>query len=180
MTYRSLAIACFTHLNRKDEAVKLMEKARSLNCSQQVLYESAILMDLMGAPAAEKIALLEPTRRRLPPGRPVCGAGEGLQPEFPAGKGIAASAEPCVRGLRGRRARHCGSVYVRLVPAGHGEKSRRRLGRLLRAAGKGAYPAQRASAPASGTAASTSPTSSIWPSVWSTWGRRRTPRPFTG
>ena len=37
-----------------------MEKARSLNCSQQVLYESAILMDLMGAPAAEKIALLEP------------------------------------------------------------------------------------------------------------------------
>ena len=60
MTYRSLAIACFTHLNRKDEAVKLMEKARSLNCSQQVLYESAILMDLMGAPAAEKIALLEP------------------------------------------------------------------------------------------------------------------------
>lgn len=54
MTYRSLAIACFTHLNRKDEAVKLMEKARSLNCSQQVLYESAILMDLMGAPAAEK------------------------------------------------------------------------------------------------------------------------------
>ena len=60
MTYRSLAIACFTHLNRKDEAVKLMEKARSLNCSQQVLYESTILLDLMGAPAGEKIALLEP------------------------------------------------------------------------------------------------------------------------
>lgn len=60
MTYRSLAIACFTHLNRKDEAVKLMEKARSLNCSQQVLYESVILMDLMGISAAEKIALLEP------------------------------------------------------------------------------------------------------------------------
>ena len=60
MTYRSLAIACFTHLNRKDEAVKLMEKARSLNCSQQVLYESAILLDLMGAPAGKKISLLEP------------------------------------------------------------------------------------------------------------------------
>jgi len=60
MTYRSLAVACFTHLDRRAEAVKLMEKARSLNCSQQVLYESVILMDLMGAPAADKIALLEP------------------------------------------------------------------------------------------------------------------------
>ena len=60
MTYRSLAIACFSHLNRREEAVKLMEKARSINCSQQVLYESVILMDLMAAPAAEKIALLEP------------------------------------------------------------------------------------------------------------------------
>lgn len=60
MTYRSLAVAYFTHLNRREEAVKLMEKARSLNCSQQVLYESAILMDLLGAPASNKIALLEP------------------------------------------------------------------------------------------------------------------------
>ena len=34
MTYRSLDIAFFTHLNRKDEAVKRMEKARSLNCAQ--------------------------------------------------------------------------------------------------------------------------------------------------
>lgn len=60
MTYRSLAVAYFTHLNRKEEAVPLMEKARNLNCTQQVLYESVILMDLMNADPAEKIALLQP------------------------------------------------------------------------------------------------------------------------
>ena len=60
MTYRSLAIACFSHLGRKDEAVKLMEKARSLTFTQQLLYESVILMDLMSADPGEKIALLEP------------------------------------------------------------------------------------------------------------------------
>jgi len=60
MAYRSLAVAWFSHLNRKEDAVKLMEKARSLNCSQQILYESAILLDLMNADPAEKIALLEP------------------------------------------------------------------------------------------------------------------------
>lgn len=60
MAYRSLAVACFTHLGRQEEAVKLMEKARNLNCTQQVLYESVILMDLMSSNPAEKIALLEP------------------------------------------------------------------------------------------------------------------------
>lgn len=60
MVYRSLAVAYFSHLNRKDEAAVLMEKARGLNCSQQILYESAILMDLMGAEPTAKIALLEP------------------------------------------------------------------------------------------------------------------------
>ena len=60
MAYRSLAIACFSHLNRREEAPALMEKARALNCTQQILYESAVLMDLMGADPAEKIALLAP------------------------------------------------------------------------------------------------------------------------
>ena len=60
MPYRCLAVAYFTHLGRKEEAARLMETARSLNCSQQILYESVILMDLSGASAAEKLALLEP------------------------------------------------------------------------------------------------------------------------
>lgn len=60
MAYRSLAVAYFSHLDRKDEAVQLMEKARALHCSQQILYESVILLDLMGADPAEKLRLLKP------------------------------------------------------------------------------------------------------------------------
>lgn len=60
MTYRSLAIAYFTHLGRRKDALKLMETARSLSCSQQLLYESVIALDILGADPAEKIALLEP------------------------------------------------------------------------------------------------------------------------
>lgn len=60
MAYRSLAIACFTHLHRREEALRLMETARRLHCSPQILYESAVLMDLMGESPAAKIALLEP------------------------------------------------------------------------------------------------------------------------
>lgn len=60
MTYRSLAVACFTHLGRREEAVKLMETARNLNCTQQVLYESVIALNILGADPAQKIALLEP------------------------------------------------------------------------------------------------------------------------
>lgn len=60
MAYRSLAVAYFSHLNHKDEALKLMEKARQITFSQQLLYESAVLMDLMGVSPKEKLALLEP------------------------------------------------------------------------------------------------------------------------
>lgn len=60
MALRSLAIACYSHLNRPEEARALMDRARSLNCSAQILYESALLMDMTGAAPEEKIALLAP------------------------------------------------------------------------------------------------------------------------
>lgn len=65
MAYRSLAVACFSHLNRKGEAKKLMDKAMELHYSQQLLYEMAILLDLQSADPAEKIALLEPYAGRF-------------------------------------------------------------------------------------------------------------------
>ena len=60
MAYRSLAVAYYSHLNRGDEAAALMRKAMSLKYTQQLLYETVILMDLQCADPAEKIALLEP------------------------------------------------------------------------------------------------------------------------
>lgn len=60
MAYRSLAVAYFSHLDRKEEALLLMKKARAMHPSQQMLYESVILLDLMDAAPSEKIALLEP------------------------------------------------------------------------------------------------------------------------
>lgn len=60
MAYRSLAVAYVSHLGRKDEALPLMEKALSLNCTQQMLYETVALMDLLGTAAADKICLLQP------------------------------------------------------------------------------------------------------------------------
>lgn len=60
MTHRCLAVAWFSHLGRKDDALKELEIARSLNCTQQLLYESVIALDIVGADPAEKIALLEP------------------------------------------------------------------------------------------------------------------------
>lgn len=60
MTHRSLAVAWFSHLGRKNDALKELEIARKLNCTQQLLYESVIALDIIGADPAEKIALLEP------------------------------------------------------------------------------------------------------------------------
>lgn len=60
MTHRSLAVAWFSHLGRKADALKELEIARKLNCTQQLLYESVIALDIIGADPAEKIALLEP------------------------------------------------------------------------------------------------------------------------
>ena len=60
MAYRSLAVACYSHLGRGKEAPGLMEQAMKLKFTQQLLYERVILMDLQGADPREKIALLEP------------------------------------------------------------------------------------------------------------------------
>lgn len=60
MTHRSLAVALFSHLGRKADALKELEIARNLNCTQQLLYESVIALDIIGADPAEKIVLLEP------------------------------------------------------------------------------------------------------------------------
>lgn len=60
MTYRSLAIACFSHLGRRAEAMPLMQKALSMTDSEEVLYETVILMDQQNAAPEDKIALLAP------------------------------------------------------------------------------------------------------------------------
>ena len=60
MTYRSLAIACFSHLGRRAETMPLMQKALSMTDSEEVLYETVILMDQQNAAPEDKIALLAP------------------------------------------------------------------------------------------------------------------------
>ena len=60
MTYRSLAIAYHSHLGREEEAMPLMRKALSMTDSEEVLYETAILMDQQNAAPEDKIALLAP------------------------------------------------------------------------------------------------------------------------
>ena len=59
ISVRNLAVAYFSHLNRKEEALPLMKKAISL-CpdSEQLIYESAVLMDKLCVPANEKIKFL--------------------------------------------------------------------------------------------------------------------------
>lgn len=59
ISVRNLAVACFSHLHRKDEALPLMKKAIALAPdSEQLVYETAVLMDMQGTPAKEKIAFL--------------------------------------------------------------------------------------------------------------------------
>lgn len=60
MPYRNLAVAYFSHLERGEEAPGLMKKAMELHFSQQLLYETAVLLDLQCHDPKEKIALLEP------------------------------------------------------------------------------------------------------------------------
>lgn len=56
--WRCLAIADFSHLGRKDEALVLMKKAVQLSGSEQMRFELACLMDKMGVSPAEKIQSL--------------------------------------------------------------------------------------------------------------------------
>ncbi len=56
---RNLAVACYSHLNRADEALPLMKRALSMAPGEeQLVYETAVLMDKLGTPPAEKIAFL--------------------------------------------------------------------------------------------------------------------------
>ena len=63
---RNLAVAYFSHLNRAQEALKLMkEVVADRSEDEQVLYETVVLMDKMGINPKEKIAhltSLNPTR----------------------------------------------------------------------------------------------------------------------
>lgn len=60
---RNLAVAYFSHLDRGDDALKLMrELCEERQNDGQILYETAILMNKMNVSPAEKIALLESRR----------------------------------------------------------------------------------------------------------------------
>ena len=45
MACHSLAVACFSHLGRRRDALPLMHRAMSLHPGAQLLYETAVLMD---------------------------------------------------------------------------------------------------------------------------------------
>lgn len=58
MARRCLAVACFSHLDRKSEALPLMKEAMVLFRCPQLLYETVVLMDKLGSSPAEKLKLL--------------------------------------------------------------------------------------------------------------------------
>ena len=59
ISVRNLSVAYFSHLNRKDEALPLMMKAISLaDDSEELIYETVVLMDKLGISAKEKIDFL--------------------------------------------------------------------------------------------------------------------------
>lgn len=61
---RNLAVAYFSHLNRKDKSLELMKKAMELlPDSEQLVYETVVLMDKLGINPGEKIEFL--TTRKI-------------------------------------------------------------------------------------------------------------------
>ena len=59
ISVRNLSVAYFSHLNRKDEALPLMTKALELSPdSEELIYETVVLMDKLGISAKEKIDFL--------------------------------------------------------------------------------------------------------------------------
>lgn len=59
ISVRNLAVAYFSHLNRKEEALTLMKKAINLAPeSEQLIYETVVLMDKSGTDAEQKIEFL--------------------------------------------------------------------------------------------------------------------------
>ncbi len=59
ISLRNLAVAYFSHLGREDEALELMERALALSGGdEQLIYETAVLMDKLGSRPEDKIKLL--------------------------------------------------------------------------------------------------------------------------
>ena len=59
ISVRNLAVAYFSHLNRGDEALELMKKALELSPeSEELIYETVVLMDKLGTEPTEKIKFL--------------------------------------------------------------------------------------------------------------------------
>ena len=59
ISIRNRAVAYFSHLNRESEALELMKKAVKLNpSSEQLVYETVVLMDKLSVSAKEKIDFL--------------------------------------------------------------------------------------------------------------------------
>ncbi|MCI8512446.1 MAG: DUF5107 domain-containing protein [Lachnospiraceae bacterium] len=65
MARRSLAIAFYSHLNRRQEALPLMKQALSEGNTPQLLYETVVLMDKLGTSPKEKLDLLTANRDLL-------------------------------------------------------------------------------------------------------------------
>lgn len=59
ISVRNLSVAYFSHLNRKDKALPLMKKALELSPdSEELIYETVVLMDKLGISAKEKTEFL--------------------------------------------------------------------------------------------------------------------------
>ena len=59
ISVRNLAVAYFSHLDRKAEALSLMRRAIEMQPNEeQLVYETVVLMNKLGTPAAEKIEFL--------------------------------------------------------------------------------------------------------------------------
>lgn len=58
LAQRCLAIACYSHLGRRDEALPLMKQALHIGKRPQLLYETVVLMDKLGTSPDEKLSLL--------------------------------------------------------------------------------------------------------------------------
>lgn len=59
ISVRNLAVACFSHLGRENEALEFMKKAILLSPdNEQLVYETAVLMDKVGVEPEQKIDFL--------------------------------------------------------------------------------------------------------------------------
>lgn len=67
MPYRNLAVACYSHLGRKSEVLRLLDKALRLKPNDyQLVFESAYVMAKLGIDPAERIEfILSNTRGKL-------------------------------------------------------------------------------------------------------------------